>query len=366
MRAHYWLWKLSERENNRDGILKNHNQYLVLKDSIKDLDLARHVERLQFEIEIQRKEQENELLKVGDARNAAIIQQQRLQNIILIVAVGFVSILGFIQWKNGKKRREVNEKLAQQNQFIQNQRAEIVQQNDKLSRRNVELSDLNHEKDTLMSIVAHDLKSPLNRIKGIINIMELEKNLGEDQKTYIRLMNDATQAGLGLINDLLDVHMLEGNNEPSYTRFDISAFLLDKIEACKPAAELKNIHLHISRVESEEVSLDADYLARIVDNLLTNAIKFSPRDSAIDVSAGISNGHLWISIKDQGPGFSDKDKTLLFQKFKKLSARPTAGETSNGLGLAIVKTLVDRLKGRIELISSQGKGSEFVLKFPLN
>jgi signal transduction histidine kinase len=366
MRAHYWLWKLSERENNQDGILKNHNQYLVLKDSIKDLDLARHVERLQFEIEIQRKEQENELLKVGDARNAAIIQQQRLQNIILIVAVGFVSILGFIQWRNGKKRREVNEKLAQQNQFIQNQRAEIVQQNDKLSRRNVELSDLNHEKDTLMSIVAHDLKSPLNRIKGIINIMELEKNVGEDQKTYIRLMNDATQAGLGLINDLLDVHMLEGNNEPTYTRFDVSAFLLDKIEACKPAAESKNIHLHITRVESEEVSLDADYLARIVDNLLTNAIKFSPRESTIDVSAGRSNGHLWISIKDQGPGFSDKDKMHLFQKFKKLSARPTAGETSNGLGLAIVKTLVDRLKGRIELISSQGNGSEFILKFPLN
>lgn len=366
MEAHYWLWKLSGKENNRGEELKNHNQYLILKDSIKDLDLARQVERLQFEIEIQRKEQENEVLKIDDARNAAIIQQQRLQNIILIVIIGFVSILGFIQWRNSKKRREVNEKLAQQNQFIQNQRAEIVQQNEKLSRRNTELSDLNHEKDTLMSIVAHDLKSPLNRIKGIIHIMEIEKNIGEDQKTYIRLMDDATQAGLDLITDLLDVHMAEGNTDPTYTTFDISSFLLEKVEACKPSAESKSIHLRITRVESESISLDADYLTRIVDNLLTNAIKFSPKDSSVDVSAGRSNGSLWISIKDQGPGFSDKDKSHLFQKFKKLSARPTAGETSNGLGLAIVKTLVDRLKGKIELISAQGKGSEFILKFPLN
>jgi signal transduction histidine kinase len=119
-------------------------------------------------------------------------------------------------------------------------------------------------------------------------------------------------------------------------------------------------------VESEQVKLDADYLGRIVDNLLTNAIKFSPRNLSVDLAAGRSNGHLWISIKDQGPGFSERDKLQMFQKFKKLSARPTAGETSNGLGLAIVKTLVDRLNGQIDLITGEGKGSEFIVKLPLN
>jgi signal transduction histidine kinase len=364
MEAHYWLWKLSQRERNKAEELRNHNEYLILKDSIKDLDLTRQVERLQFEIEIQRKEQENELLKLNDSKNAAIIQQQRLQNIILIVVLAFGGGLLLVQWRNSRKRREINEKLAQQNQFIQNQRSEIVQQNEKLFRRNQELSDLNHEKDTLMSIVAHDLKSPLNRIKGITQIMEAERNMTDDQKMYVRLMTDATQSGLDLIKDLLDVHMLEENIEPTHSKFDISSFLLDKIEAFKPAAESKNIHLHISRVESEQINVDAAYLHRIIDNLLSNAIKFSPRDSTIDVAAGRSDEYIWISIKDQGPGFSEKDKLQLFQKFKKLSARPTAGETSNGLGLAIVKTLVDRLRGKIELISLQGKGSEFIIKFP--
>lgn len=365
MESHYWLWKLSEKQKDKGAQLKNQSEYLILKDSIKDLDLAREVERYQFEIEIQRKEQENELLKVNHSKNEAIIQQQKLQNIILIVIILFISILGFIQWRNGKKRREINEKLALQNQFIQNQREEIVQQNEKLSRRNQELSDLNYEKDTIMSIVAHDLKSPLNRIKGISDLLEMESPLSDVQKTYIQLAKDTTQSGLDLIKDLLDVHMLEENVEPNYTTIDISTFLLDKTEALRQTAEAKNIHLQITRIENEEISVDADYLNRIVDNLITNAIKFSNKNSTVNVSAGKSNGNIWISVKDQGLGFSEKDKAQLFQKFKKLSARPTGGESSNGLGLAIVKTLVDRLKGSIELVSDQGKGSEFIVKFPI-
>jgi signal transduction histidine kinase len=365
MEAYYWLWKLSEKKHDKTGSLSHQNQYLILKDSIKDLDLTRQVERLQFEIEIQRKEQENQLLKANEEKNGAIIQQQKLQNIVLIVIIGFVSILGLVQWRNGKKRREINERLAQQNQFIANQREEIVEQNEKLSRRNQELSDINHEKDTIMSIVAHDLKSPLNRIKGIADLMELEGQLTEDNKVYVQMTKNATQSGLDLIKDLLDVHMLEENAEPNYSVFDVSRFILDKIDAFGPSAESKNIHLHITRIENEEVNIDADYLNRIVDNLISNAIKFSKRNSSIEVSAGRSYSHFLIYLKDQWPGFSEQDKVHLFQKFKKLSARPTAGETSNGLGLAIVKTLVDRLKGKIDLTSEEGKGSEFVVKFPI-
>jgi signal transduction histidine kinase len=270
-----------------------------------------------------------------------------------------------MQWKSSKKRREVNETLAQQNQFIQNQRREIIEQNEKLSRRNEQLSDLNHEKDTLMSIVAHDLKSPLNTIKGVADLMEIEGGLTDDQKRYVSMTKDATQAGLYLIKDLLDVHMLEENVLPHYTSFDVSTFLLKRVNAFNPIADGKHIHLHITRIENVEVWMDGDYLTRIVDNLLTNAIKFSNKNSTVEVAAGRSGDTVWISVKDQGQGFSEKDKRDLFQKFKKLSSQPTAGETSNGLGLAIVKTLVDRMKGTIELISEKGKGSEFTIQFPI-
>ena len=122
MRAHYFLWKLVQKEEEQGAAEKlKTNEYLILKDSMKDLDLARQVERLQFEIEIERKERENELLKVNQAKTAITVEQQKLQNTILIIIVGFVSVLGLIQWQSSKKRREVNETLAQQNQFIQNQ-----------------------------------------------------------------------------------------------------------------------------------------------------------------------------------------------------------------------------------------------------
>ena len=366
MRSYYQLWKLAERSKDRSGELENMNRYLVLRDSVKDLDLARQVERLQFEIEIERKERENDLLKVTQAETAVTVERQRLQNIILIVIVGFVSILSFVQWRNSKKRREVNETLEQQNRFIQNQRREIVEQNEKLSRRNAQLSDLNHEKDTLMSIVAHDLKSPLNTIKGVADLMEIEGGLTPDQQKYVSITKEATQAGLYLIKDLLDVHMLEENVIPNYSTFDISDFLLKKMNAFQPSAEAKAIHLSITRIQNEEVYLDADYLSRIVDNLITNAIKFSNRNSTVEVAAGRSGNTIWISIKDQGLGFSEKDKADLFQKFKRLSSRPTGGETSNGLGLAIVKTLVDRMRGTIELRSEKGQGSEFIIHFPLS
>lgn len=364
MEAYYHLWKVSEKLNDRSGSVNHQNQYLILKDSIKDLDLARQVERLQFEIDIQRKEQENSILKADQEKIASKVQQQKLQNLILIVIIGFISMLGLLQWLNAKKRRSINEKLLKQNEEIQSQRGEIITQNDKLSKRNLQLSDLNHEKDTLMSIVAHDLKSPLNRIDGLIYLLEMDNKLTQDQRNYLAMMRDATGSGLDLITDLLDVHMIEENVEPNYSTFDISDFLLEKTEAFQQRAASKNIHLNIKRVENEEVFTDRSYLDRIFDNLLSNAIKFSPKNSIVDISADRTEYDFWISVKDRGPGFSNHDQEFLFQKFKKLSARPTAGETSNGLGLAIVKILVDRLKGKIELTTQQGKGSEFTIRFP--
>lgn len=365
MDASYYLWKVSERLNQPMESLRHHNEYLVLRDSVKDLDLARQVERKQFEMEIQRRDQENELLKETEAKNEAIIQRQRLQNIFLIVSTLLVSVLGLMQWRHAKKRRFVNEQLIRQNREIENQRQEIVRQNEKLSKRNQELSDLNHEKDTLMGIVAHDLKSPLNQIQGLVNLMAMNANeTSDDRLTFVARLKEATTSGLDLITDLLDVHMLEENVQPHLTTFDISEFLAKKMELFHLIADAKDIRLNMARGESKWVISDRDYLDRIVDNLLSNAIKFSPPHTVVEVSAGGDRDEFWISVRDNGPGFSPSDKLRLYQKFRKLSARPTGGESSNGLGLAIVKTLVDRLNGAIELSSEEGKGSHFVVRFP--
>lgn len=364
--ANYYLSKIYQNTHNNSKAIEHSNRYLILRESLQNVDLTRQIERLQFQLEIEKKEKENELLLANKKANEAIISQQRLQNILLVIVIVFISTMAFFQWRNSKRNKDVNERLSIQNIEIQKQREEIVRQNEKLSKRNQELSELNNEKDTLMSIVAHDLKSPLNRIKGLSDIIDLENSLTEEQKTYVNLIKVSTNAGLDLIKDLLDVHMLEENEVPHYSTFNIHTFIHSKIESLKQLADKKGISLILNETAREDVNSDVDYVERIVDNLATNAIKFSKSESSIEIGVGKSGNSFWIRIKDYGPGFSDHDKSQLFQKFKKLSAKPTEGESSNGLGLAIVKILVDRLGGTILLNSELKKGSEFLITFPDN
>jgi signal transduction histidine kinase len=190
-------------------------------------------------------------------------------------------------------------------------------------------------------------------------------SMDDEQRKYLSLIKDSTRSGIELIIDLLDVNSLEVNREPNFSIFDLNPFLTERVHTFRQHALAKQINIKFESETKDLVFLDKEYLSRILDNLLSNAIKFSPKGTLIVIKLGERDGFFYISIKDQGPGFTEEDKKHLFQKFKKLTARPTAGESSNGLGLAIVKTLVDRLEGKIELTTEIGQGSEFFIQFPM-
>lgn len=363
--AYLYLSKITEREGKSAEAATYSNKYLILKESLQSVELTRQIEKLQFQLEITKMERENEMLKSKQAEADAEVKQKQFENIILIVITGFVTALFIMQWRNSKKRQNANVKLAHQNEEIEKQRQEITAQNEKLERRNNELSELNHEKDTLMNIVAHDLKSPLNRIKGLSELIEMEGALNDTQRKYLGLVKDSTRSGLDLIVDLLDVNALEVNRDPDYSIFNLSNYLADRANAFRQSAAAKNIEINLKHQIDEPVELDQEYLSRIMDNLISNAIKFSPSNTAVTIVAEMKGDYFSISVKDQGPGFNPADIKFLYQKFKKLSARPTGGESSNGLGLAIVKILVDRLGGKINLQTEVGKGSTFEILFPI-
>lgn len=340
MEAHYQLWKLAEQQGDAADQLMHHNQYLIIQDTLKDLEVARSLERFQFESEIQKREMENRLLKT-EAK--ATVQAARAQNVILSIVSFFTVLVAFIFWKNNRKKHEVNQTLV-----LQNQR----------------LEELNHEKDTLMNIVAHDLKSPLNRIRGLVQLLEMDKS-SEGQFDYIEIIKKTTQSGLTLIADLLDLSAVsETSLKPHIKQVDIHALVDDAIESFREAAKDKNITVMKLNPDILTVSSDPDFIRRILDNLLSNSIKFSNVNTRVVINYGNGGHEFFLSVKDSGPGFSEKDKNLIYQKFKRLSAQPTGNETSNGLGLALIKSLVDRLNGTIELISEERKGSEFIIKLP--
>jgi signal transduction histidine kinase len=363
--ANYYLGKIHEREGRLADAATYTNKYLILKESLQSVELARQIEKLQFQLEIEKHEREFELLRLKQDETDAAVRQKQLENIILIIITGFVTALFLMQWRNSKKRQNANVKLASQNEKIERQRLEISQQNEKLEKRNLELSELNHEKDTLMNIVAHDLKSPLNRIKGLSDLIEIEGELNANQKKYLGLIKDSTRAGLDLITDLLDVNALEVNREPEFSVFNLNTFLTERTNAFLPGASAKEIDIVLEQHVTEPVESDHEYLSRILDNLISNAIKFSPRKTVVQIKSEMKGEYFSISVKDQGPGFNAADLKFMYQKFKKLTARPTGGESSNGLGLAIVKILVDRLGGKIDLKTEIGKGSTFEILLPL-
>lgn len=363
--ASYYLAE-TYKQLNQDSLAKDYtNSFKIYDEKLQNRDLTQQIERLQFLLQIENQEKENERLKATEARNREIISQQRFQNYLLIVVAGFLATLSGVTWYNSRKRNMANMQLEQQNHHIVEQRSEIESQNRVLSERNRQLSALNHEKDTLMNIVAHDLKSPLNRIFGLVRILELTGGLNDSQREYLTLMKNSTKSGINLISDLLDVNSLgEAGSMPKVSKISLKEVFDEKIGMLQSSAEAKAIKIEVATDFSSEFVTDQEFVSRILDNLLSNAIKFSPSDSVIQVNARVTPGTLTLAVRDQGPGFSEEDKLSLFQPFTKLSARPTAGESSNGLGLAIVKKLVDRLFGSIQLETEAGRGSTFTVTIP--
>ena len=371
--AYFYLSELEAKLGNVSKSYDNYLQYTELNRSLDNAEVARKIERLEARFEIDKKSQENELLKVQRARDEAIIARQQIQNYALIIIVLALSTMALFIYVMSRKRRAANIKLQEKNEEIAAQREEISRQNkqintqnDKLQKRNAQLAQINQEKDTLMNIVAHDLKSPFNRIKGISELLKLS-GLNDEQKNYNDLLHDISSSGINLIRDLLDVSSFENDSRKmDIAKVDVGHIILEKAKYFYADAKSKGIEV-INDVKDQQAFIytDETYLSRILDNLISNAIKFSGSNTSVVLGAVKEHGNVKITIKDSGPGFSEEDLKSLYKKFTKLSARPTAGESSNGLGLAIVKTLVDRLGGEIKL-NSDRKGSTFQLIFPVN
>ena len=368
--AYLHLSEISKTEGDVELAFQYFTKYAELNAAWSDAEAARKIERYESRLEIEKKERENEVLRLNQARNKAVIERQKFEKIALIAITGVIGVLMISIWYLGRKRKQVNlklqhknEQIAQQANEINKQNAQINIQNGKLKKRNDQLAELNSEKDTLMNIVAHDLKSPLNRIKGITELMGMTKLDGE-QRNLVGLLKQISDGSIRLIGDLLDVNAFEGEARKTHIHaVDVHDMLLKKAKSFDTEAKTKDIII-CTVGEDSKILVDTDdsYLSRILDNLISNAIKFSGKGKKVMLSALREDDHVLVKVKDEGPGFTEEDKKCLYQKFKKLSAQPTAGETSNGLGLAIVKNLVDRIGGEVSLLSSPGEGREFTIK----
>lgn len=234
----------------------------------------------------------------------------------------------------------------------------------KIIKVNDALIQLNVEKDHFLGIAAHDLKSPINSVLGLINLLKWEENLTDSQKEYLAIIERSCIGMKSLVSNLLDINKIEqGGAALQKENIEISHLLNTQQDIFKDLAKQKGIKLVIED-QTKNISLlsDKDAMNRILENLLSNAIKFSPTSSQVKLQVSSTLTHVKFQIKDQGPGISKNDLPKLFGKFQRLSARPTGGESSSGLGLSIVKELVDMMKGKISVETEENGGTTFIVE----
>jgi signal transduction histidine kinase len=245
--------------------------------------------------------------------------------------------------------------------------SELAEQKESIERQNEELQRLNEMKNRFLGMAAHDLRSPIGNIYTASNLMLLPDMDFSPEETH-RFLTDIfeqTVYMLGLLDDLLDISQIESGKvnllkEPVCAR----TFLEDVIARHNKLASAKNTHVVLDFVAEGEVMADRLRLRQIMDNLLSNASKYSPPGSTIRVRAFNTPSRWRIEVLDEGPGITPEDRARLFQDFARLSAQPTGDEKSTGLGLAITRRVVEAHGGKIGVDSEPGHGATFWFTLP--
>lgn len=313
---------------------------------------------LTFEKEIQQRDQEG--------KSKQILRESIFRN-ILTATVSIVLVFLVIIFLLYRKQNRINTQLTSQKKEIEEQRLNIEHQNEQLERRNEQLSHLNEEKNNLINILAHDLRTPINQVQGLAQLLLLENpTLPADQKDSVSKIIDSSIRLNAMIGKILDVDAIESNRVNLHIEtIDINLLTKRIVNSFEKTAIKKEIQLAFS-ASVTPVSMKGDmlYLTEIIENLLSNALKFSRRKKSVSIEINSSQTSVILRIRDEGPGLTEDDKYKIFQKFQRLSAQPTDGEHSTGLGLSIVKKYTELMHGRIWYESETGKGTSFYLEFP--
>jgi PAS domain S-box-containing protein len=236
-----------------------------------------------------------------------------------------------------------------------------------MRRLNEQLYNLNQDKDRFIGMASHDLQNPLAAISMCGELLEKTGGgFSELQQKLVKNIRRSAARMTALIADVLNINRIErGSYALEITEVDMKTLVWDIMSRHEVFASAKRMVLSLDVPKGHwKMKTDRGAVSQIVENLLSNAIKFSYSDKKIGVKLLKTLEGIQIRVQDEGQGIRANEMNLLYHRFQRLSALPTAGESSTGLGLSIVKEMVDLLKGTIECESEGSVGTTFIVTLP--
>lgn len=238
-----------------------------------------------------------------------------------------------------------------------------------MARKNAELEKLNQQKSRFLGMAAHDLRTPLGIILSYADFLETEASavLNEEHREFISTIKQTSEFMLNMVTDLLDVTAIESgqlvlNRRPTH----LSDLVQRNVQMNGVLAVRKDISVHFEPGTSPcVVELDSGKIDQVLNNLISNALKFSHPGTVVDITMEPGDREVVVTVNDQGQGIPEADLPKLFKPFGRTSVNTTAGEQSTGLGLSIVRRIIEGHGGRIWVESKVGKGSAFHFTLPM-
>ena len=242
-----------------------------------------------------------------------------------------------------------------------------IKEAEELKVKKEELEQLNSSKDNFISILSHDLRAPFTSILGFAEIIRNESKLSEsDRAEYIKYIYDSSQNQLQLINHLFDWSQLQtGRLNLEIQRLNALSITYNCVSYLTELAIRKNIKINVKVPEVFHIDADEKMITKGLTNLISNAVKYSPVNEIVEISANIYNkDFIEFVIRDRGVGIPEANIEKIFNIGKIFSTEGTKGERGSGLGLMLAKQIVEKHGGEIWFFSSEGKGSEFHFTIP--
>lgn len=264
------------------------------------------------------------------------------------------------------QNRTLMVELQQTNQQLEQR---VLQRTTELADANQRLMGLNKQKDYLLGMVAHDLRSPISAMYGWADLLTSNRLNPEEYQEFATAIQETSGKMLNLINNLLDISAIEqGELRLNLAPVDVGQFVGQVCRLNRRIGRMEGIEL-ATNVEPglPQGLFDPNRIEQVLDNLIGNAFKFSAPGSVVTLDVRHSEDALEFSVADQGQGIPPEDLEIIFQPFRGAhNAQSSSGEKSHGLGLTICKRIVELHGGRIGVTSAPGEGSCFTFTLPMN